>query len=116
MSKKKRKGPSRVRLGNARIIWRSGPEMSTVDGKIRETLCFKLPASAHGVGSLWTGDEVLHTHDDELDERRATFLLAGGGRATFQRRFYGGRQVGAQLILRDALASDDYFAEVLYGR
>lgn len=112
MSKKRK--PSRVRLGNARIIWRSGVEKDSVDGQERETLCFKLPPNAQGVGCLYSADDALRVHDDELDERRATFLLAGGGRGFFQRRFYGGKQVGAQLILRDVQASDSYFVEVLY--
>lgn len=112
--KKRANQPKNVRLGNARIVWRSGPEKSTASDQERETLCFKLPASAQGVGCLTAGCEVLHVHDDLNDERRSTFLLADGGRATFQRRFYGGRQVGAQLVLRDTLVRDDRVVEVLY--
>lgn len=112
----KKKSPRRVRLGNARVIWRSGVEMELVEMSKRETLCFKLPPNAQGVGNVWTEDETLRVHDDEMDERTATFLLAGGGRGYFQRRFYGGKQVGAQLTLRDVKAASCYFVEVLYEK
>lgn len=106
-----------VRLGNARLVWRNPAEADSVEGRIRQTACFKLPADASGFGGLTRGREVLAVFDEVLDRPRRSVLLAGGGRATFTRRFHGGLQVGAQLVLSDVeIGSDDVFVEVLYDR
>lgn len=106
-----------VRLGNARLVWRNPAEADSVEGRIRQTACFKLPPSASGFGCITRGREVLHGHDEVLDRPRRSVLLAGGGRATFTRRFHGGQQVGAQLVLSDLeVSADDVFVEVLYDR
>lgn len=90
----------KITLNNARLVWKSPKEANGIDGVVRQTFCFKLPANVTGVQEVNSGSEALYviTEFERADNR---FLLAGGGRGDFQRKFYAGEQVGSFLTLKD---------------
>lgn len=87
-------------LNNARLVWKSPKEANAIDGVARQTFCYKLPANVSGVQEVLAGNAAVYTLS-EFERTENRFLLAGGGRGDFQRKFYAGEQVGAFLTLKD---------------
>ena len=80
-------------------MWKSPKEKNAIDGVTRQTLCYKLSSDASGVQEICGKDAYYQV--TEFDKTEQRFLLAGGGRGEFQRKFYAGQQVGSFLLLRD---------------